>query len=51
MITDARLLLTGSYNWTVSAGAENDENILVTSSPGLVERFVSNFESLWRRLS
>ena len=21
------------------------------SSPGLVERFVSNFESLWRRLS
>jgi len=51
MSVPGRLLLTGSYNWTVSAGAENDENILVTGSPRLVERFARNFESLWRRLS
>ncbi len=49
-IADGRLLLTGSYNWTVSARTENDENILVTGSPALVGRFAGNFESLWRRL-
>ena len=51
VIADARLLLTGSYNWTVSARTENEENVLVTSSPGLVASFTRNFESLWRRLA
>ena len=49
-IADRRLLLTGSYNWTRSAGTENDENILVTSSETLVRCFSENFEALWRRL-
>ncbi len=49
-IADRRLLLTGSYNWTRSAGAENEENILITGSETLVRRFGENFEALWRRL-
>ena len=48
-IFDGRLLLTGSYNWTRSAASENQENVLVTSSPAFVEPFVRTFETLWAR--
>jgi mitochondrial cardiolipin hydrolase len=47
-IFDARLLLTGSYNWTRSACDENHENFVILDSPRLVADFARAFEALWR---
>jgi mitochondrial cardiolipin hydrolase len=47
---DARLLLTGSYNWTRGAADSNEENIVVTPDAHLVQSFTTAFESLWNRL-
>jgi phosphatidylserine/phosphatidylglycerophosphate/cardiolipin synthase-like enzyme len=46
-VFDRTLLLSGSFNWTRSASAENQENIIVTSEPRLVRRFSDTFELLW----
>ena len=43
---DARLL-SGSYNWTRSAANYNQENVIVTADPAIVERFRGEFERLW----
>jgi len=50
-IFDGRKLLNGSYNWTRSAGQYNEENLVVSNDPQLIERFSAQFESLWRNLS
>ena len=36
-ISDNKLLLNGSYNWTRSASTENNENISVTNDVSLVK--------------
>lgn len=46
---DGAILVTGSYNWTRSAAADNEENIVVSSEPRLVAPFAETFEALWRR--
>ncbi|MGL4461492.1 MAG: phospholipase D-like domain-containing protein [Planctomycetia bacterium] len=46
-IFDDGLLLTGSYNWTRSAAAENQENFIVSSDRRLVAPFQTEFERLW----
>jgi len=43
-------LLNGSYNWTRSASSFNDENLIVTSEPALVQTFTRQFEALWNGL-
>ena len=48
-VFDRRLLLTGSYNWTRSAARANDENLIVSSDPRLVEAFTAEFGQLWER--
>lgn len=48
---DGRLLLTGSYNWTRSAAAENEENFIVTDEPRLVAAYAKEFEQLWQKFS
>jgi len=50
-IADGHSLLSGSYNWTRSAATENDENILVTNDPKLVQSFLKEFNKLWKALS
>lgn len=50
-IADGNKLLNGSYNWTRAACRENNENITVTNQRPLVERFISEFSSLWKKLS
>ncbi|MCR9246404.1 MAG: phospholipase D-like domain-containing protein [bacterium] len=47
---DREVLLTGSYNWTVSAARDNEENLVVTSSSGLVRAFQEQFDELWSKL-
>ena len=46
-VFDGARLLTGSYNWTRSAANYNQENLVVTPDPAVVERFAREFERLW----
>ncbi|HVJ82600.1 MAG TPA: phospholipase D-like domain-containing protein, partial [Planctomycetia bacterium] len=50
-IFDDRRLLTGSYNWTRSAAAVNEENFILTTEPRLVRPFVRTFADLWTKFS
>jgi len=47
IILDSSILLTGSFNWTNQAVFQNNENVVATSSPGLVSAFQCEFERLW----
>lgn len=47
MVLDDRALITGSYNWTLSAAKFNHENILLTRDNRLVDSFLKQFDSLW----
>lgn len=40
---------TGSFNWTVSANTRNQENVIVTSSKSVCEKFVQHFAKLKKR--
>ncbi len=44
---DGRILANGSFNWTRSATAQNEENLVVTDDPALVGWFAARFEALW----
>jgi phosphatidylserine/phosphatidylglycerophosphate/cardiolipin synthase-like enzyme len=46
-VLDGARLLTGSYNWTRSAARNNQENLVLTDDPRLVEAFAREFERLW----
>ncbi|MBL7872424.1 MAG: DUF1669 domain-containing protein [Cyclobacteriaceae bacterium] len=50
MVVDNKSLLTGSYNWTMSAMRYNHENILITEETGVVRSFLKEFENLWRQM-
>lgn len=50
MVVDNKSLLTGSYNWTLSAMRYNHENILITEEPGVVRSFLKEFDNLWRQM-
>lgn len=47
-IVDGRVLLCGSYNWSYSASARNNENCVVTEDVYLVAKYSAEFERLWR---
>ena len=46
-VIDNKIIITGSYNWTVSAGKRNDENLLVIDDNYIVERYQDQFNNLW----
>lgn len=46
-VLDGATLLNGSYNWTRSASAFNEENLVVSSEPALVQSFARHFARLW----
>lgn len=50
-ISDKRLVVSGSYNWTRSAATRNQENIIVLGDPRLVAGFQTEFEKLWKELA
>lgn len=50
-IFDSETALTGSYNWTRSAESYNNENILITDSPGVVKMYRMGFENMWSRMA
>ncbi|GAJ17985.1 unnamed protein product, partial [marine sediment metagenome] len=46
-VIDNEVVITGSYNWTASAGERNDENLLVIDDDYIVERYQDQFNNLW----
>jgi phosphatidylserine/phosphatidylglycerophosphate/cardiolipin synthase-like enzyme len=46
-IFDGARLLNGSYNWTRGAANDNEENLIDTGDPRLLEAFRRHFEALW----
>lgn len=48
---DGRWLLNGSYNWTRSAAAENEENLVLCNDPSLLRQFDAAFDDLWKQLA
>ena len=49
VVVDGELLMSGSLNWTTQALCGNQENVIVTSEPKLVQPFTDQFEILWRQ--
>ena len=49
VIVDGEVLMSGSLNWTTQALCGNQENVVITSEPKLVQPFVNQFEILWER--
>ncbi|MBW2700969.1 MAG: endonuclease [Deltaproteobacteria bacterium] len=48
-VFDARLMLTGSFNWTRSAAQHNQESFIVSDDPVLVSSHLQAFDALWER--
>lgn len=47
-IFDKKILLNGSFNWTLSASTSNAENVLTTDNPALVSQYLAQFDKLWQ---
>jgi len=46
IIVDGKILLSGSFNWTYQAVTHNNENVIVTSNPVIVNQFNHQFNLL-----
>ncbi|XP_034543076.1 mitochondrial cardiolipin hydrolase [Notolabrus celidotus] len=46
-VVDNRFLITGSLNWTLTAVQCNQENIIITEEPHLLQPFIEEFHKLW----
>lgn len=47
-VIDTQIVITGSYNWTVSANMYNHENLLIIKSPELAKIYEKEFTKMWR---
>ena len=47
-VLDARLVVTGSYNWTVMGDIANHENVVVLRHEAAARLFRENFEKTWQ---
>ena len=46
-VIDNEIVITGSYNWTASAGERNDENLLIIDDKNIIEKYQNQFNNLW----
>jgi len=46
-VVDGKCLVNGSLNWTIQGVCGNQENVIITYNPQLVQPFVQQFEHLW----
>lgn len=46
-VIDNKIVITGSYNWTASAGERNDENLLVIDDKNVIKKYQTQFNNLW----
>jgi phosphatidylserine/phosphatidylglycerophosphate/cardiolipin synthase-like enzyme len=49
MLIDAKIIATGSYNFTNEAEFRNYEAAIFTNHKGLIQSFTAEFERLWRQ--
>ncbi len=47
-IIDQKIVATGSFNPTLSANTKNDENLLIIHSPAVAEKYLEEFEFVWK---
>jgi len=48
-VIDGKVLLTGSFNWTMSAEKRNDENLIVIKGASeVIDAYEKNFKKLWK---
>lgn len=50
-VFDQKILLTGSYNWTVGAARDNQENFVITTDRRLIQAYRTEFDRLWQKLA
>ena len=48
-VIDNNCLVNGSLNWTIQGVCGNQENVIVTNTPKLVQPFAHQFEHLWNK--
>jgi len=46
-VIDDQEVLTGSYNWTITADKKNAENLLVSTDNELAQKYTKEFRHLW----
>jgi phosphatidylserine/phosphatidylglycerophosphate/cardiolipin synthase-like enzyme len=46
-IIDEKSLITGSFNWTLTAEERNEENLLIITDEGTIEKYKERFNYLW----
>lgn len=48
MVVDESFVMTGSFNWTYSAGAHNQENLAIIDNKYYVDKYSAEFNKLWK---
>jgi phosphatidylserine/phosphatidylglycerophosphate/cardiolipin synthase-like enzyme len=46
-VFDGKLVVTGSFNWTISADRYNYENAIFISDPAVAQRYEREFQRIW----
>ena len=46
-VLDNSVVVTGSFNWTMQAVKNNQENILFYENPEIASQYTKEFEKLW----
>ena len=49
LIIDRRVVVFGSYNFSINAETQNDENVMIVTDPDLAAQFLAEFESIYRQ--
>ena len=47
-VLDGRVVVTGSYNWTVLADAANHENVVILRHEGAARAYRDEFDRIWQ---
>jgi phosphatidylserine/phosphatidylglycerophosphate/cardiolipin synthase-like enzyme len=50
-VFDRELVISGSYNWTLSAARNNEENLIVSSDRRMIAAFEGEFGRLWQKFA
>nr|CAB3227128.1 uncharacterized protein C4orf45 [Phallusia mammillata] len=48
LIIDEKVVVTGSFNWTHAAVIGNNENVLVTNHPDVLDPYLAEYKKLWK---
>jgi len=46
-VIDDEAVLTGSFNWTITADKKNAENLLEITDSGIAQKYTKQFKHLW----